>query len=223
MDLRDPSPMLTKPFDLAKFIATSITFMTHIRRISVFMDEHCLFQMSKASGLSEPVKWPGKLKSESSLRYMRMASVSSQGMLKQALVATCFLISLTIYTVVVISAAVTRWVYLVGSDSTIAQEKAIAKSKPTPSFFSSLNTFTSFFSPSPSPTPPEDTRTPLQKMPDSEKLEMIESSVQLQIYTGEIGVKLPPKIATDIERATRKKTPANLSYQIVFVSVHCVD
>lgn len=121
---------------------------------------------------------------------------------------------------VVISAAVSRWVYVVGSDSTIAQEKAVAKSKPAPSFFASLNTFTSFFSSSsPTPTPPVDTRTPLQKMTDAEKLEMIESSVQLQIFTGEIGVKLPPKIASDIERATRKKSPANTSYQIVFVSL----
>lgn len=86
MDLREPSPMLTKPLDLAKFVATSITFMTHIRQISVFVDQHRLFSVTKASGLSESLRWPGKLKNESPLRYMRMASVSSQRVLSTLLI-----------------------------------------------------------------------------------------------------------------------------------------
>lgn len=119
---------------------------------------------------------------------------------------------------IVITASITRWVYAFGSDSTAAQEKMIAKAKPAQGFFASLNSFASFLGSS-TPVAPLDTRTPLQKLPDSEKIEVIECSVQLRIYTGEIGVKLPPKIASEIERATRKKTPSNMNYQIVFVSL----
>ncbi|KAF8307878.1 hypothetical protein DL93DRAFT_2064506 [Clavulina sp. PMI_390] len=198
MDLRDPVPLQTKPLDLAKFVATSITFMTYIRQISVFVDDHRLFCVSKASGLDEPVTWPAKLKNESPMRYMRMSSASSKA--------------------VVITASVTRWVYAFGSDSTVAQEKQIAKAKPAQGFFASLksSTFASFLSGTTTPPPPPDNRTPLQKLSDAEKLEVVERTVQLRIFTGEVGVKLPAKVASEIERATRKRSPANMTYQIVF-------
>lgn len=79
MDLREHAPISTKPLDLAKFCATSITFMNHIRQISVFVDQHRLFTISKAAGLTESVGWPARLKNESPLRYMSMDSVSLQG------------------------------------------------------------------------------------------------------------------------------------------------
>jgi hypothetical protein len=117
---------------------------------------------------------------------------------------------------VVIVASVTRWVYAVGSDSTVAQEKMIAKQKPVQSFFASLNPFSSLLGYS-SNIQEADVRSPLQRLTDEEKLQVVERSVQLQIYTGDIAVKLPPKIASEIERATRKKSPVNMTYQIVYV------
>lgn len=118
---------------------------------------------------------------------------------------------------VVIVAYVTRWVYAFGSDSTVAQEKLIAKHRPVQSFFASLNPFSSLLGSSSLNTQEADTRSPLQKLTDEEKLQVIERSVQLHIYTGNIAVKLPPKIASEIERATRKKSPADITYQIVYV------
>lgn len=79
MDLRDPTPLLTKPLDLAKFCATSIVFMTSIKQISVFVDDHRLFSITKAKGMEEPVRWPLKLRNASPLGYMKMSEVSSQG------------------------------------------------------------------------------------------------------------------------------------------------
>lgn len=39
----------------------------------------------------------------------------------------------------------------------------------------------------------------------------------MRIFTGNVDVKLPTKVAGEIERATRKKSPSKLGYQIVFV------
>lgn len=120
-----------------------------------------------------------------------------------------------------ITASVTRWVYAFGSDSTSAKEAQIIKSQSKPatsSFFASLNAFSSFLSGPSIPKEPVDTRTPLQKLSAAEKLEVIERSVQLRIFTGNVDVKLPNKVAGEIERATRKKSPSKLGYQIVFVS-----
>jgi len=91
----------------------------------------------------------------------------------------------------------------------------LAKQKPIQSFFASLNPFSSLLASS--STPEVDARSSSQKLTDEEKLQVIERSVQLQIYTGDITVKLPPKIASEIERATRKKSPSNITYQIIYV------
>lgn len=214
MDLREPSPLPSRPLDLAQFIATSITFTTSIRQISVFLDDECLFRIQKAMALTEDMKIPPGIKNASPLGYMKMSTVSTQA--------------------IIITASVMRWVYAVGSDSTLSKTKAIqkvaavqaaaAKSSSSQGFFSSL---TSFFStpntPAPAPAPPIDTHSEIEKMNDIERRDLIDSSVQLQIFSASVSVKLPNKVATDIERATKKKTPSTLAYQIVYVSPHVVS
>jgi hypothetical protein len=207
MELREPSPLPSRPLDLAQFIATSITFTTHIRQISVYLDDECLFKISKATGVQEHVKIPSFIKRGSQIGYMKMDSVATQP--------------------IVITASVMRWVYTVGSDSTIAKSKALAKvaaaqasiAKPTSQgFFSSLsNFFGSTSTPAPPPAPPVDMRSEIQKLSIDERRELIEMSVQLQIFAASVSVKLPSKVAIDIERATKKKSPSTLRYQIIYV------
>jgi hypothetical protein len=202
MVLRERAPLSTKPTDLAKFCATSITFMNYIRQISVFVDQHRLFTISKASGFFEPVRWPLQLKNEGPLNYMKMSSVSLQD--------------------VVIVASLTRWMHALGSDSTVTEEKRLAKRKTVSSaFFARLNPLSPRSASS--SIPEVDAPPSPERLTDKEKLQVIERSVRLQIYTGDITVNLPPNIASEIERATRKKSPSNITYQIVYTDKKSYD
>jgi len=219
MDLRERAPLSTKPTDLAKFCATSITFMNYIRQISVFIDQHRLFTISKAPGFSEPVRWPLRLKNEGPLNYMKMSSVSLQGMKCYERVSTGFLTFRQADVVIV--ASLTRWMHALGSDSTVTEEKRLAKRKTVSSaFFARLNPLSPRSASS--SIPEVDAPPSPERLTDKEKLQVIERSVRLQIYTGDITVNLPPNIASEIERATRKKSPSNITYQIVYVSCSCI-
>lgn len=213
MDLRETSPLPARPLDLAQFIATSITFTASIRQVSVFLDDECLFQIQKAVALAEDLKIPASIKRSSPLGYMKMSSASTQA--------------------IIVTASVMRWVYAVGTDSTLAKTKAIQKvaatqaavvksSSASQGFFASLSSLFSAAAPSAAPTLPPipiDNRSEIEKMRLEERRETVDSSVQLQIFSATVAVKLPNKIAADIERATKKKTPSTIPYQIVYVSV----
>lgn len=71
--------MATKPLDFARFCATSITFMNHIRRISVSIDQYPLFTISKTPGSTKPAAYSQKLNHQSPCMHMTMTSVSVRG------------------------------------------------------------------------------------------------------------------------------------------------
>jgi len=78
MTLRVPAPMATKPLDFARFCATSITFKNHIRQISVFIDQHPLFTISKVSRLTKRAVPLRGLRQESPRGYVTLKSISMQ-------------------------------------------------------------------------------------------------------------------------------------------------
>jgi len=60
MKLRDPSPM-PLAFDFARFLSSSITFMSHLSEISVFFGEDRLMKVSKTKDFPESLRLPAGL------------------------------------------------------------------------------------------------------------------------------------------------------------------
>ncbi|KAF8752076.1 hypothetical protein RHS01_07718 [Rhizoctonia solani] len=53
MPLRESAPLPGLPVDIARFLATSLTFMTHLRSVSMFFDGRCLVKVEKEVGSPE--------------------------------------------------------------------------------------------------------------------------------------------------------------------------
>ena len=76
MALRDPAPM-PAAFDLARFLASSITFMVHLRDVSVYFDGHRLARLSKDPGIAATVQIPRGMKTSSPFGTMHIKAITS--------------------------------------------------------------------------------------------------------------------------------------------------
>ncbi|TFK17229.1 hypothetical protein FA15DRAFT_711025 [Coprinopsis marcescibilis] len=97
MPLREPAA-IPSPFNLIRFLSSSITFMTSLLKVTVFLDNKPLANLERAIGGSENVKIPKSLTTslrtpQSTMHIMRVQSTSLN-----------------------IRAEVMKWVYLSGSE-----------------------------------------------------------------------------------------------------------
>lgn len=76
MALREPAPMPIA-FDLARFLASSITFMAHVREISIHFDGRTLARLVKDPGSAATVAIPRGLKTASPFSTMHVKTISS--------------------------------------------------------------------------------------------------------------------------------------------------
>ncbi|CAE6441272.1 unnamed protein product [Rhizoctonia solani] len=188
MPLREAAPLPGLPVDMARFLATSLTFMTHLRSVSMYFDGKCLAKVEKEVGSPRKLAIPRGLKLTSPGGMMNATGMSSTSLYMKA--------------------TVLRWVYNTGTDKKPIPSDKAAKPAPATSFFSSL--FSSFSAPSPAPAPappPE---------PEKDPLEALESTVQLSVFAAEIGVRLDNRMNTELERATKKKPPSTSTYQLIY-------
>jgi predicted secreted acid phosphatase len=79
MKLREPAPM-PGAFDFIRFVASSITFMTHLSEVTVYLDDKRLAKLTKAPGVPKAVEIPKGLKRSSALNIMRITGVKSTRM-----------------------------------------------------------------------------------------------------------------------------------------------
>ena len=76
MDLREPTP-IPVAFDLTRFLVSSITFMAHLRQVSVYFDDKRLALLSKDAGLPMQVPIPQGLSPTSTIGSMDIKGLKS--------------------------------------------------------------------------------------------------------------------------------------------------
>lgn len=74
MVLREPTS-IPPAFDLARFLASSITFMIHLEEISVYFNDWCLIRLKKAVGLPQVHQLPRGLSRRSPNNYMSVSEL----------------------------------------------------------------------------------------------------------------------------------------------------
>ena len=74
MPLREPAP-IPVPFDLARFLASSLTFMVHLRSVSVMLDGRSFVSLSKTSGPRTDMQIPRILKTATPKGMMHVRGV----------------------------------------------------------------------------------------------------------------------------------------------------
>ncbi|KAL5520611.1 hypothetical protein ACEPAF_2612 [Sanghuangporus sanghuang] len=88
MVLRDSAPM-PSAFDLTRFLTSSITFMVHLREVTVYFDGRNLARLTKDPGSAVSVSLPRGMKSSSPFSTMHVKTISSTPLYIEAEVARC--------------------------------------------------------------------------------------------------------------------------------------
>ncbi|KAG8709367.1 hypothetical protein FRC08_018375 [Ceratobasidium sp. 394] len=118
MPLREAAPPPGLPVDIARFLATSLTFITHLRSVSMYFDGRCLAKVEKEVGIPRRVTIPRGLKGATPGGMMNATGVTSTSLYMKA--------------------TILRWVYNTGTEKKPPPSDKAAKPAPATSFFSSL-------------------------------------------------------------------------------------
>ncbi|KZT61430.1 hypothetical protein CALCODRAFT_9895 [Calocera cornea HHB12733] len=195
MTLREPGPLPAPPIEIARFLATSLTFMKCLRDVSVYWNEKRLIRIVKELDDPRTLALPSQLSGASPGKMMTVRGIDQ----------TAFRMKATIM----------RWVYSTGVTKPLI-------SIPVPSQTGERGFFSAFFSrkqaaatPPPAPTPP------IQSEPDP--FTEIESNVALNVYSAHVDVKMDRKLLQELERATKKKPPSKTVYQLIYTSKEDYD
>jgi hypothetical protein len=190
-------------FDLCRFLASSITFMVHLTRVSLYFNDKRLAVLSKSSSLPQPLTIPPSLNRTSPQRMMKVVGMQS--------------------TSVHIKAQLMRWVYESGSEKPPPSSLSASLPKfvkPSGGLFSSLGSmFSSIASSGASsrqsivaPAPPQVPTKPV------DLLSIGETSVTLVIFSASVDVTLDKKMAAELYRSTKKNAPSKVRYDLIYVS-----
>ena len=76
MDLREPTP-IPSAFDFTRFLVSSITFMAHLREVSVYFDDKLLVHLIKDADTPKPLAIPRHLKTTSPMGFMNVEGLKS--------------------------------------------------------------------------------------------------------------------------------------------------
>lgn len=76
MELRDPAP-IPPAFDFTRFLVSSITFMAHLREVSVYFDDKRLVHLTKDAGTPKQIPIPRGLKPTSTMGFMNVKAFKS--------------------------------------------------------------------------------------------------------------------------------------------------
>jgi hypothetical protein len=76
MDLREPTP-IPAAFDFTRFLVSSITFMVHLREVSVYFDDKRLVHLTKDAGSPKQLTAPRSLRSSSAMGFMNVNGLKS--------------------------------------------------------------------------------------------------------------------------------------------------
>lgn len=76
MDLREPTP-IPVAFDFTRFLVSSITFMAHLREVSLYFDDKRLVHLTKDAGAPTQLTIPRGLRPTSTMGFMNVKGLKS--------------------------------------------------------------------------------------------------------------------------------------------------
>jgi Protein of unknown function (DUF3684) len=215
MTLREPGP-IPPALDLTRFLVSSITFMTHLSEVSVYLDDKRLVRLSKNCGASKEVPMLNGLKDTSPGGMMNVKSIEATREFR------FFFSSGRVYmyplTALHIEAEVVRWVYNVGSEKPSTSSRTDTLEKAT-------HQTSGFFSPQFERSKASSTPAPMVPKEPINLFEATSSNIVLTIFAANVDVQLGKKMTAELLRSTLKKPPGRLRYELIFVSttvVQCV-
>jgi hypothetical protein len=211
MPLRDPGA-IPPAFDLTRFLASSLTFMSHLADVSVYLDSRRLTRLTKTAGPGTALPVPRGLSGRSALGLMSVTGIQSTRTSRRTLYTgtnppLCF-------PALHIKAEVIRWVYSIGTEKPLPPAKQAKLAVPEHTGF-----FSALFKIGSGALTPQRAPTPLALVPAESvnMLETHETGVSLTIFGADVDVKLEKKMRDELHRSTKKNPPGKLRYDLIYV------
>ncbi|CDZ96200.1 Transcription factor Opi1 [Phaffia rhodozyma] len=195
LDLRTPAPMENSLLDLARFLATSITFMVQIKRAELFFDDMRAALIEKDVRASKLMEVPVGLGRKSEGGMMTVDELAS--------------------TSIKITAKVPRAIYNSATPPLRSLPKLLKppSAAPTTSFTSMLSS--ALFgrsSPVPVALPPPSIAKP------KDPFELIETGLELNLIAADAKVGISQAFGKEMERAMKKQPPSRTKVVLVWTS-----
>ncbi|TDL20724.1 hypothetical protein BD410DRAFT_841150 [Rickenella mellea] len=192
LPLREPAP-IPNAFDLTRFLASSITFMVHLRSVSVFFNGVLLACLEKEAGNPKKLEIPRQMTTKSSVGIMKVSTIK--------------------HTPLQIKAQVVKAVYTSALPNPMARRTLIRRMgfarSFKPSFFASTAA-------GPQTCMPSTDAGGDGQPDDANPLSLKEMTLNLTIYSAEVNVNLPQKISQELFRAMQKKPPSSLRLDLIY-------
>ncbi|KAH8828511.1 hypothetical protein DL96DRAFT_1603553 [Flagelloscypha sp. PMI_526] len=196
MPLRDPST-IPVPFDFARFLASSITFMTHLNEVSVFVDDYRIIKLSRTVDVPKSVPMPAMLKTVSTNGYMKGVGLQCKP--------------------VEIKAELMRAVYTSGTEKPPPPSSAEVVTKQAASgLFKLGRSLFGGWGSSPATSSISLPVTPEVQPAEPDPTTVHETSVLLSMYSVDIAVTLGKKLAGELQRSTKKEAPHRMKYELIY-------
>lgn len=206
MDLRTPSPLPSSPLELARFLATSITFMRTIERAEIFVDGLRLALIERQMGGTKAVPVPAGLERKSKEGIMFVEGLSSMD--------------------VQIKASILRLTYTSSAPPPPPPPKLFAKPVALPSASTFTSMFSSVFRSGPSSrslTPAAPVPPPPPPPPVKDQFEELLTSLSLKIISADVQISVSKSFGVELERATKKPPPKRTAVSVVFTGREAWD
>ncbi len=222
MTLREPGP-IPPALDLTRFLASSITFMTHLSEVSLYFDDKRLVRLSKDCGVPKEVPMLNGLKCTSPEGMMNVKSIETTREFRFCC-SSGRMICTPSLTALHIEAEVVRWVYNVRSERPFATSRTDALKTATRQANRFISPHSHGFKAS---STPQRTSTSVPTVPKEpiNLLEATSTDIALTIFAANVDVQLDKKMTGELLRLTLKKPPTRLRYELIYVSsiiVPCV-
>ncbi|KAN0064579.1 hypothetical protein ACQY0O_002207 [Thecaphora frezii] len=207
MSLREPAPFPDNPLVLSKFLATSLTFTTKVRSISLYWGDQLLCKLNKKLSPPRPMSMPSHLNATSPARIMKVRELQS--------------------TSVQIDVQAMQLVVALAEKPKPKQSLTAALSKSAGGGLTSMLQSAFGFSSSSRDKERErekerqaaQAREAARQKESSDAAHMLTSvsaSIHLRIATAHINVSADSAFEREIERSTKKPPPKTTAFHIIF-------
>ena len=206
MALREPTPFPESPLALCQFLATSLTFTSHVRSVGLYLDDQLLCHLDKHVGAPEPLVPSRHLRATSPEKIMAVQELHTSPLQVHVRVARCILLEAA-------EAAAAA-----ADKPSLRQTLLSAFSKTAGAGIASMlsNAFG---------TAPPDAASSRGMVLENvaQHIETVQASLHLRFVSAHIRVHAPAALSRELERSTKKGLPSSMPLHIVHMRRDDID
>ncbi|KAK4046064.1 hypothetical protein OIV83_006387 [Microbotryomycetes sp. JL201] len=204
MELREPAPM-PEPFEFARFLSTCLGFTANLHSLSMHVDSHTLFRVTRTPGPQRILPLRPELAKASPLGILRLTTVAE--------------------TPVQIKADMSRWLAQTAVKPKPKAPAIVSAATNASQSFASrmLSAFTSKTTSTPASVSPQPAPAVTEASRMTDPLHMLKLTLFLRVVNGTYKVSPSTQFSNEMIRATKKGLPTTTAFSLLWTSKDEMD